>query len=531
MQLSLQPEYLPATENPLQDVVLLHGWGCSREIWRPLVALLRPWANITLFDIPGLAPGVPGPDSGVDGLLESILQVAPERALYLGWSLGGQLAIALAQRSSRRVAAVVTVCSNPCFVAAEGWPGMEAQLLEQFRASAGVDPGKALRRFDSLQVAGASQPRGLLRNLQNQRAADVGGGLTVGLDWLAQLDLREHCSSLLQPQLHLLGSEDALVPATLVEALPDLLAECPVAEVTVLEGSSHLAPLEAAAPIAARILAFIGEQGLRPGEHVCTEQSLAKKDVALSFSRAAQDYDSVAQLQRDVGAALLATLDAVPQTPGTVLDLGSGTGYFFPELQARYPGATYLGLDLAEGMTRFSRGAYPDAHHWLVGDAEALPLAASSVDLVFSSLAVQWCQRPELLFAELARVLRPGGRCVFTSLGPDTLRELRASWGAVDQHQHVNTFLHADVLRSAASSCPDVSFMLTSRSYCMQYRRVRELLSELKTLGAHNVNRDRPSGLTGRRALQGMMQAYEAWREDGLLPASYEVYFGILEKT
>ena len=83
---------------------------------------------------------------------------------------------------------------------------------------------------------------------------------------------------------------------------------------------------------------------------------------------------------------------------------------------------------------------------WLVADAEALPLVNDSVDLVFSSLALQWCYRPDHLFAELARVLKPGGICVFTSLGPDTLRELRAAWAAVDAHQHVNAFLPAGEL-------------------------------------------------------------------------------------
>ena len=149
---------------------------------------------------------------------------------------------------------------------------------------------------------------------------------------------------------------------------------------------------------------------------------------------------------------------------------------------------------------------------------------------IFSSLALQWCHRPALLFAELARVLRPGGRCVFTSLGPDTLKELRASWAAVDQHQHVNHFLPAQTLLQAVDAQGDATLALHEHVYRMEYDKVGELLHELKTLGAHNVNRDRPNGLTGRRALQGMMRAYESWREEGVLPATYQVYFGVLEK-
>ena len=166
-----------------------------------------------------------------------------------------------------------------------------------------------------------------------------------------------------------------------------------------------------------------------------------------------------------------------------------------------------------------------------MGDAEALPLASNTVDLVFSSLAVQWCYRPEHLFAELARVLRPGGQCVFTSLGPDTLCELRAAWAAVDTHQHVNSFLPCAELASAVDRVPGVQLALATRQFRMEYLRVRDLLAELKTLGAHNMNADRPSGLTSRGALQGMLQAYETWRDDGVLPATYDVIFGVLEKA
>jgi malonyl-CoA O-methyltransferase len=151
--------------------------------------------------------------------------------------------------------------------------------------------------------------------------------------------------------------------------------------------------------------------------------------------------------------------------------------------------------------------------------------------LVFSSLAVQWCDRPEHLFAELARVLRPGGCCVFTTLGPDTLCELRAAWAAVDSHQHVNTFIPMATLAEAAKRIPGIAVKLESRALRMPYTRVRDLLDELKALGAHNMNLSRQPGLTSRRALQGMLQAYEAWRTEGVLPATYDVIFGMVEKS
>jgi len=300
-------------------------------------------------------------------------------------------------------------------------------------------------------------------------------------------------------------------------------------QVKVLQRACHLAPLDAPAELAQEIRGFLAATGkLRANTPVAAE--LAKKAVAASFSRAAAGYDSVAHLQHEVGEQLLTRLDKLQEVPATILDLGCGTGYFYPALQERYPKAQYIGLDLASGMVDYARNRSADDSAWLVADAEALPLTSESVDLVFSSLAVQWCARPEHLFAELARVLRPGGCCVFTSLGPDTLCELRAAWAAVDSHQHVNTFLPMAALAAAARRIPGIAVKLERQALRMAYARVRDLLDELKALGAHNMNRSRQPGLTSRRALQGMLQAYEAWRTDGVLPATYEVIFGVLEK-
>ena len=522
-------EYLPATDAAAIELVLLHGWGCNRDIWRPLLPALRPWANITLLDLPGLAPGVGQAPVQLEELLEVIDNNAPATAVYFGWSLGGQLAMALAAGRPEKVAAVVTLCSSPRFTAAPDWPGMAAESLEQFSRGVVDNPATGLRRFDSLQVAGASRVRELLRALQLMRCGKSSGPIGDGLQWLAQLDQRASWRELQRPQLHLLGDRDQLLAADLPGALAQLMHDNAEADVQILAGASHLALLEQADEIGARIKRFLESSGVQD-QRKAAPLSLAKADVAQSFSRAAPTYDSVASLQRDVGNALLRKLEQLNPAPRCILDLGSGTGYFCPELKQRFAQAQYIGLDLAEGMVRYSREHHPQGDAWLVGDAEALPLASHSIDLVFSSLALQWCHRTDLLFAELVRVLRPGGRCVFTTLGPETLRELRAAWAAVDQHQHVNDFLAAETLMQSASLA-EAPLELKERTYRMEYQKVAELLLELKTLGAHNVNRNRPAGLGNRRVLQGMMRAYEDWREDDILPASYLVSFGMLEKS
>jgi malonyl-CoA O-methyltransferase len=527
----LNCEYLPATEVARQELVLLHGWGVSPSIWRTLLIYLRPWANLRLLELPGCAPGadLDGGEPALQDILAGILAQGPQQAVYLGWSLGGQLAMVLAAQNPDRVAGIITVCSNPCFVSREDWPGMPASTFAAFCAAFRADPAAALRRFDSLQVSGSPRSRARMRQLQKLDRRPASEDLQYGLHWLETLDQRAALPDLNRPQLHLLAQSDELVPAALAQSLEQLLSQTPGARVRLLQGSSHVATLDTPAQVVQEAREFLADSDLLPAVAVQPEL-LAKRDVADSFSRAARVYDSVAQLQRDVGEELLRRLDTLNLQPEAVLDLGSGTGYCCPALQRRFPRADYYGLDIAEGMVVYARGQQQQARGWLVGDAEALPLANDCMDLVFSSLAVQWCYRPQLLFAELARVLRPGGFCVFTSLGPGTLRELRAAWAAVDDHQHVNRFLPVAALQNAASGVPGVHLSLDTHQFRMHYQRVGDLLNELKTLGAHNMNRDRPGGLTSRRTLQGMLQAYECWREEGLLPASYDVVVGVMEK-
>lgn len=524
-------EYLPATGTAQQELVLLHGWGSDREIWRPLLAALRPWANLTLVDIPGCAPVcATDQEQQLPDVLGDLLARCPPRAVFLGWSLGGQLAIEIANRQPQRVLGIITLCSNPRFIGEADWPGMDRSEFETFAGTVARSPVTGLRRFAGLQAGSSRQALRLLRRFSAQPLTrEDGEYLLMGLGWLRELDQRAILPALDGPQLHLLGGRDALVPTAVEGALRTLLCAVPAARVRLLPEAGHLAPLEASAELAGEIRAFLDSTRLLPEAAGEPCSGIAKAEVAQSFSRAASRYDSVASLQRDVGGQLLHRLDSLGQQPGTVLDLGCGTGYFCPALRERYPGADYIGLDLAQGMVEFARQRCPGERQWLVGDAEALPLASNSVDLVFSSLAIQWCDRPRLLFAELARVLRPGGHCVFTSLGPQTLVELRDAWAAVDARQHVNTFLPPSALADAAGDVPGLSLALDGARFNMQYERVRELLDELKTLGAHNMNRDRPAGLTSRRTLQGMLQAYEKWRRDGLLPATYDVIFGVLE--
>ncbi|MCY1426877.1 Malonyl-[acyl-carrier protein] O-methyltransferase [compost metagenome] len=250
-----------------------------------------------------------------------------------------------------------------------------------------------------------------------------------------------------------------------------------------------------------------------------------KRQVAASFSRAAETYDAVAELQRGVGESLLARLPAI--APQRWVDLGCGTGYFSRALGRRFPAAEGLAVDIAEGMLRHS-ASLGGARHFIGGDAESLPLRDESCDLVFSSLAIQWCANLPAVLAEARRVLRPGGVFAFSSLCVGTLGELRESWQAVDGFVHVNRFRP---FAEYQQRCPDSGLQvleLSTEDRVLHFPDLRSLTHELKALGAHNLNPGRPGGLTGRERIRALIAAYERFRQPEGLPATYRVVHAIL---
>ena len=251
-----------------------------------------------------------------------------------------------------------------------------------------------------------------------------------------------------------------------------------------------------------------------------------KSSVARFFSRAAETYDGVAVMQRRVGAELM---DLVPELPmnAVVLDLGSGTGFFAERLASQYQHAEVVALDIAEAMLR--RGSVMSGLHLVLADAEAIPLATASVDLVFTNMCIQWCQRPEHLFAELGRVLKPEGEVVFSSFGPQTLIELREAWATIDGYQHVIDFLSEESLESILACAGFNWGHRLSRTERVQYPGVMSLMRELKGLGALNASENRARGVTSKGALAAMVQAYPA-ANDGSILATYEVLSGRLRR-
>lgn len=250
--------------------------------------------------------------------------------------------------------------------------------------------------------------------------------------------------------------------------------------------------------------------------------------VRRSFGRSAGDYDAAAVLQARVRAELLERLGLVRLEPSVVLDLGAGTGHAAFALKRRYRASQVIALDLAEGMLRQAgrRQTLLRRFRRVCAEAAALPLRDASVDLIFSNLMLQWCPDPDRVLRECRRVLKPGGLLTFTSFGPDTLVELRRAWAAADGHTHVNRFIDMHDLGDALLRAGLAEPVMDVERYTLTYPAVRDLMLDLKQVGAHNANAGRPRGLTGKEALARMTAAYEACRRDDRLPATYEVVYG-----
>ncbi|HEY5601826.1 MAG TPA: malonyl-ACP O-methyltransferase BioC [Gammaproteobacteria bacterium] len=267
--------------------------------------------------------------------------------------------------------------------------------------------------------------------------------------------------------------------------------------------------------------------------HDSPNAPIDKQAARQSFNKAANTYDTAATLQREVGQRLLDRMDIVRLAPKIILDLGCGTGDLILRLSQSYKEARVIGLDFAEHMLGKARtkltwrqklfGKRPG---FICGDAERLPLADQSVDLIFSNLTLQWCNNLAVAFSEFRRVLKPGGLLMFSSLGPDTLKELRHSWRSIDNGQHVHRFIDMHDVGDALLGARLADPVMDMEYFTLTFNDGFQLMRELKLLGAHNAAVERPHALTGKSHLRQMLQAYERFRVDGKLPATYEIVYG-----
>lgn len=232
---------------------------------------------------------------------------------------------------------------------------------------------------------------------------------------------------------------------------------------------------------------------------------------------------------------MLERMQYIKIDPGRIIDAGCGVGHGAERLAKRYPGAQVLGLDFALPLLRVgARGGDSLLRRvlkrtrvdYLCADFASTPLAAASVDLAWSNLALHCAGDPQPAFRELHRVLRVGGLLMFSCYGPDTLKELKTAFAARDAAAHVHGFIDMHDLGDMLSTCGFAAPVMDMELITLTYADVDALLADLRATGEQNVLAERRRGLTGKRVLGAMRAAYENLRRDGRLPASFEIVYG-----
>lgn len=252
-------------------------------------------------------------------------------------------------------------------------------------------------------------------------------------------------------------------------------------------------------------------------------------EISNTFNKQANAYERVAKVQQEIGDRLFERLQYLKISPKYILDLGCGPGAYSSKLTKMFPKAHVVGLDLARAMLDKARSKQGFFRKWSLVNAnlQKMPFASGTFDLVFSNQVIHWAYPLGPVFRELNRVMNTNGCLMFSTLGPDTFKEIRKAWDGLGTHAHTNDFLDMHDVGDALMSEHFVEPVMDMEILSMHYESLAQLLQSLKDQGVKNIHSQRNKGLTGKNIWNQFEKNYTTLlSESGKFPLSYEVVYG-----
>lgn len=267
-----------------------------------------------------------------------------------------------------------------------------------------------------------------------------------------------------------------------------------------------------------------------------TDFSLDRRLARQRFSRTAAKADATGFLAREVARRMAERLVYIRHEPTRILDLGCGAGADFGLLGQRYPKAERIGIDFALPRIQMAHGergffqrltgvTRATAPRLICADAEALPLVRASVQMLWSNLMLNWLTDPMPTIREMHRVLEVGGMLMFSTLGPDTLKELRSAMPAM-RGERVHRFIDMHDLGDCLVQAGFAEPVMDMDTITLTYEDFDQLLTDLRASGGSNASLARPRGLSGKTEWASARANYEKLRIKNRLPASFEIVYG-----
>ena len=459
---------------------LIHGWNMPPLVWNPVIEQLQKCFDIQVATLPGYVHTTDRREETCVDLLADLLDQAPERAHWCGWSLGATLAMQAAITAPKRISKLTLISPTARFLTTDDWPqGISASVFDQLLRITKKKFEVGLKRFLKMQLPDDDQT-----DLRNRLAESIVANrpsefaLQSGYETLSQTDLRSRLGEITVPTQVIAADSDNVIPPTAsrlcAEQIPDAIFQT--------LGNCHCLPVTEPVNLARLLLEFGQIESRSYGDTIDKEQ------VARQFSKAAETYDSAAEFQRELGRSLIDQIEL--SAGGTLIDLGCGTGEALQQILNRWPAIQLIGVDLAPAMIEKAQ-ARVSAARLLVADIEQTGLPAASADIVFSCAAMQWCD-PNRAAAEVTRLLKPGGQFIMSAFVAGSLPEFREAWRrSRPDLNRVHDLVSASAWQSALTGAGFEIKELTQTPRCQTFASVDDLLLQFRKLGASYAGYDR----------------------------------------